>query len=155
DSGGNTVQVTELTNYFSATPTITVTNLPVTTFAPPAQALQPGGNWTMFPSTTTAEVRYRNGHLVTAMASGSAADGYNLPKGYWYQVDVSGGSTVLFRQGVIDPGPGALMQRPSVAEDIHGNLGFTWMEASPSEYVSMYVGSLDTTGVFTSYAAAP
>ena len=75
-------------------------------------------------------MQYRNGHLVTAMASGSASDGFFNPKGFYYQVDVSSGTPVLLQQGIIDPGPGVSVQMPSVAEDINGNLGFSWMEAS-------------------------
>ena len=47
---------------------------------------------------------------------------------------------------MIDPGPGVSVQMPSVAIDSKGNLGFTWMEASSTEFVSMWVGSLDTIG---------
>jgi hypothetical protein len=43
---------------------------------------------------------------------------------------------------------------PSVDEDIQGNLGLSWMESSSSEYLSMWVGTLDTAGNLTSSAAA-
>ena len=89
------------------------------------------------------------------MASGTASDGFVYPKGLYYQVDVSSGTPTLLKQGVIDPGPGVAVQMPSVDEDIHGNLGFTWMESSSSEYLSMWVGTLDTAGNFASSVAAP
>ena len=155
ESGGNTLQVTKLTDYFSATPSIHTTMLPVTAFSPPSEADQPGGTWTIFPNTTTTQVQYRNGHLVTAMASGSASDNFFNPKGFYYQVNVTSGTPVLLQQGIIDPGPGVSVQMPSVAEDINGNLGFTWMEASPTEFLSMYVGTLNTSGQFTAVASAP
>jgi methionine-rich copper-binding protein CopC len=155
DAGGNTIRVTELTNYLSNNPTYTLTSLPVAPYQSVSTANQPGGSWTTFPNTTTTEVQYRNGHLVTVMASGTAADGFTFPKGLYYQIDVSSGTPVLLQQGVIDPGAGVAVQMPSVAEDDHGNLGFTWMEGSSTEFVSMWVGGLDTSGHFTSFAAAP
>jgi hypothetical protein len=154
-TGGNTMRVTEMTNYLSNSPTFTYASVPVAPYQAPTTADQPGGSWTLFPNTTSYEVQYRNGHLVTAMASGTAADGLTYPKGLYYQIDVSSGTPVLLQQGVIDPGPGVAVQMPSVAEDIHGNLGFTWMEGSKNEYISMWVGSLDTTGHFSAVDASP
>ena len=127
----------------------------MTAFSPPFEADQPGGSWTVFPNTTTTQVQYRNGHLVTAMASGLPPGRLLQSQGPLYQVDVSGGTPVLLQQGIIDPGPGVAVQMPSVAEDINGNLGFSWMEASSSEYLSMWVGTLDTQGHFSSLHAAP
>jgi methionine-rich copper-binding protein CopC/protocatechuate 3,4-dioxygenase beta subunit len=155
DAGGNTIRVTELTNYLSNSPTYTLTSLPVAQYQQALTANQPGGTWTTFPNTTTTEVQYRDGKLVTAMASAIAVDGFTFPKGLYYEIDVSSGTPTLVLQGVIDPGSGVAVQMPSVALDTKGNLGFTWMEGSSSEYVSMWVGALDTSGHFSSYDAAP
>jgi protocatechuate 3,4-dioxygenase beta subunit len=155
DTGGNTMRVTKVTNYLSNNPTFTYTSIPVAPYQSANVANQPGGTWTTFPNTTTYETQYRNGILVTAMASATAADGFTFPKGLYYEVDVTSGTPVLVKQGVIDPGPGVSVQMPSVDIDSRGNLGFTWMEASNTEYVSMWVGSLDNQGHFSSYDAAP
>jgi hypothetical protein len=155
DTGGTTIRVTELTNYLSNSPMYTLTSLPVAQYAQAFVANQPGGSWTTFPNTTTTQVQYRNGKLVTAMASAIAVDGFTFPKGLYYEVDVSGGSPTLVLQGVIDPGAGVAVQMPTVAIDNKGNLGFTWMEGSSSEFVSMWIGSLDTLGHFSSFDAAP
>jgi protocatechuate 3,4-dioxygenase beta subunit/methionine-rich copper-binding protein CopC len=155
DAGGNTIRVTEMTNYLSNSPSFTYTELPVNPYQQAFTADQPGGSWTTFPNTTTTQVQYRNGMLVTALASATAADGFVYPKGLYYEINVSGGTPTLALQGVIDPGQGVAVQMPSVAIDIHGNLGFTWMEGSSSEYVSMWVGSLDTQGHFSSFDSTP
>ena len=76
------------------------------------------------------------------MASATAADGYTYPKGLYYEVNVSSGTPVLVKQGVIDPGPGVSVQMPAVDIDSRGDLGFSWMEASSTEYLSMWIGSL-------------
>jgi hypothetical protein len=157
DTGGNSIRVTEMTNYLSNSPTFTYTSLPVTPYSAPSQADQPGGigTVTIFPNTTTTQVQYRNGHLVTALDSGTAADGFKYPKGLYYEVDVSGGTPVLLKQGVIDPGPGVAVQLPTVDEDKNGDLGFTWMESSSTEFFSMWVGVLDSAGNFGAADVAP
>jgi hypothetical protein len=78
DAGGNTIRVTQMTNYLSNSPQFTYTSLPVTPYVSASTADQPGGPGTVttFPNTATTQVHYRNGRLVTAMASSTAADGF-------------------------------------------------------------------------------
>jgi hypothetical protein len=160
DAGGNTIRVTKMTNYLSNTPQFKYTSLPVTPYSYALTADQPGGpgTVTIFPNTTTYQVQYHKGRLVTAMASSTAADGFTYPKGLYYQIDVNGNGVVkprLMQQGVIDPGPGVAVQMPSVDEDQQGNLGFTWMESSSTEYLSMWTGNLYTNGNFSAQVVAP
>jgi hypothetical protein len=56
DAGGNTIRVTEMTNYLSNTPNFTCTSLPVTQYQYAQKADHPGGNITVFPNTTTTQV---------------------------------------------------------------------------------------------------
>jgi protocatechuate 3,4-dioxygenase beta subunit len=150
------MRVTEMTNYFSSSPTFTYTSLPVAPYQGAGSANQPGGTWTTFPNTTTTEVmQAANGELVTGMSSATAADGFTYDKGLYYVVNISGGTPTLVKQGVVDPGPGVSVEMFSAAMDSRGNLGFTWMQGSSTQYVSMYVGSLDTQGHFSSYDATP
>jgi hypothetical protein len=155
DAGGNTIRVTKMTNYLSNTPNFTYTSLPVMQYKYAQKADQPGGNITTFPNTTTTQVHYHLGRLVTAMASATASDGFVYPKGLYYQINVNGGTPRLLKQGVIDPGPGVAVQMPSVVEDQQGNLGVTWMESSNSEYLSMWVGNLYTNGTLSTQPVAP
>jgi|GEM_PF-1773128 len=155
DEGGNTIRVTRMTNYLSNTPNFTYTSLPVKEYRYAQSAEQPGGTITTFPNTTTTQVHYHNGRLVTAMASSTAADGFIYPKGLYYQIDVNGKTPRLIKEGVIDPGQGVAVQMPSVAEDQQGNLGLTWMESSNDEYLSMWVGNVDPNGNFSAQQAAP
>ena len=158
NGSGNTLRVTKMTDVLSASPVYTVTELPITPYGPGGAADQPGGpgSVTNFPSTTTTQVDFRDGIMVTAIGAAFANDGFRYVKVGWYQVDVSSGVPVLVREGIIDPGPGVTAQQPSVAIDIKGNLGFTWMQSSLNEYVSMYVATLDAvTGELSTFAAAP
>jgi hypothetical protein len=83
-----------MTNYLSSKPTFKYTSLPVTLYKAAAKAAQPGGSVTVFPNTTTTQVHYRLGRLVTAMASSIATDGFIYPKGLYYQIDVNGNGVV-------------------------------------------------------------
>jgi hypothetical protein len=160
DAGGNTIRVTEMTNYLSNTPNFTYTSMPVTPYQSAITADQPGGPGTVttFPNTTTTQVHWRKGRLVTSLASSTASDGFVYPKALWFQIDVNGNGAVkprMIKSGVIDPGPGVAVQMPSVDEDQQGNLGFTWMESSNTEYLSMWIANLYTNGNFTSEVVAP
>ena len=92
---------------------------------------------------------------MTAMASGIGRDGFVYPKGLFFQINVTGTAPTLLQQGVIDPGFGVAVQMPSVDEDQSGNLGLTWMESSTTEFLSMWVGILDTNGALSASVAAP
>lgn len=155
DAGGNTIRVTKMTNYFTNMPNFTYTSLPVKEYRFAIQADQPGGTITTFPNTTTTQVHYHNGRLVTAMASSTEADGFVYPKGLYYEIDVNGHTPKLIKEGVIDPGPGVAVQMPSVVKDRQGNLGLTWMESSTTEYLSMWVGNVRLNGKFSAQQGAP
>jgi 6-phosphogluconolactonase (cycloisomerase 2 family) len=154
DASGTTMRVTRMTDYLTNHPLFTYTSLPAETYKNAPRADQPGGSVTTFPNTTTTQVQYHNGHLVTAMASSIGRDGYVYPKGLFFQIDIHGTPT-LIKRGVIDPGVGVAVQMPSVDEDQSGNLGFTWMESSTTEFLSMWVGTLDTNGTLSASVAAP
>ena len=141
EAGGNTIRVTKMTNYLSNTPEFTYTSLPVTQYRNASRADQPGGRITTFPNTTTTQVHYRNGYLVTAMASAIGTDGFVYPKGLFFRINVKRNTPRLVRQGVIDPGQGVAVQMLSADEGKEGTLAFTWMESSSTEYLSMWVGT--------------
>jgi protocatechuate 3,4-dioxygenase beta subunit/methionine-rich copper-binding protein CopC len=154
----DTIRVTKMTNYLSNSPVYTDYAVTVDTYGPNNGAAdQPGGPGSVATNDVTAtQVVELNGKLATAFSASTPADGFQTTKAHWYEVDVSGGTPVLVLQGVIDPGPGVATFFPSVAIDTRGNLGFTWMESSSSEYVSMWIGTRDAnSGNFTAYDAAP
>jgi hypothetical protein len=155
DVSGTTIRVTQMTNYLSNSPNFTYTSLPVSAYRSATTADQPGGTITTFPNTTTTQVQFHNGELVAAMASATATDGFVYPKGRIYRIDVSRGTPTLLAERLIDPGNGVAVQMPSVDEDSQGNLGLTWMESSKSEYLTMWVATLDRFGKLTAAVAAP
>jgi len=143
DQGGNSIRVTKMTNVLSNYPTFTYWRLPVKQYRQATTADQPGrpGSVTVYPNTTTTQVQYRNGHLVTGMASAVAKDGFVYPKLLYYRVKVMNGKASLLKQGIFDPGRGAAALMVSVDEDRNQHLGMTWIESSHREYLSMWVGT--------------
>ena len=144
DSSGTTMRVTMMTNYLSNSPSFTYTSLPVNAYQNASTANQPGGTITTFPNTTTFQVHFRNGNLVTAMASALAKDGFVFPKGLIYVFSVSGATPTLVREIDLDPGAGVAVQMPSVDQDINGRLGMNWFESSTKEFMSMWVNAIGT-----------
>jgi hypothetical protein len=146
DYSGSKIRVYKMTNYLSNSPTFSLTSLSVTPYRYAYVADQPGGpsgGWiNTSPNTTTTQLHYRNGHLLTAMASSLAADGNKYPKGIYYQIGLVGDAPVLLKEGFIDPGPGVAVQMVTVDEDSRGSLGLTWFESSAQEYMSMWVGTV-------------
>jgi hypothetical protein len=142
DAGGTTIRVTKMTKYLSNAAKFKYWSLPVTQYAQAITADQPGGAGTVavVPNTTTTQVHFRAGHLVTAMASATAGDGFVYPKGLYYVVK-TGATPLLLNQGVIDPGAGVAVQMVTVDEDKKRHLGLTWFESSINEYLSMWVGN--------------
>src|SRR5262249_14969838 len=140
----NTIRVTRMDDVLSSSPIYTDDTVSVNTYGPNSGfADQPGAPGSVATNdVTTTQVDYRNGKLVTAFSASTPADGFVTTKVHWYQVDVSSGTPALLQQGAIDPGPGVATYFGTVAQDIYGNLGFTWMESSLSENVSMWVGTL-------------
>jgi hypothetical protein len=156
DLSGSTMRVTRMTGYLSNTaPTFMYTSLSVTPYRNALRADQPGGSITTFPNTTTTQVQFRRGHLVTAMASGTPSDNFTYPKALIFDIDVTSGTPTLVNQFVVDPGTGIAAQMPTVDMDGDNRLGLTWMESSATEFLSMWVATLDGgTGRLTSTVAA-
>jgi hypothetical protein len=150
------MRVTRMTQYLSNSPNFIYTSLPVTPYRNAPRADQPGGTITTFPNTTTTQVQFRRGRLVTAMASGTPSDNFTYPKALIFDIDVTRGTPTLVNQFVVNPGTGVAAQMPSVDMDDDNKLGITWMESSATEFLSMWVATLDAgTGRLTSTVAAP
>jgi hypothetical protein len=143
DAGGTTMRVTKMTNYLSNSATFAYTSLPVTQYQSATTADQPGGPGTVttFPNTTTTQVQFHKGRLITAMSSALAGDGFVYPKALFYIINVSRPTPTLLKQGAIDRGPGVALQMASAEQDSKGHLALTWIESSLTEYLSMWVGN--------------
>ena len=144
DAGGDTMRVTEMTNYLSSSPTFTYHSIPVAPYRPGRGR---SARWhlddlpqhdDLLRSSTATAIWSR------PWPPAPPPTGSPIPRASTTRSTSRAARRPCVLQGVIDPGPGVSVQMPSVAIDSNGNLGFTWMEASSTEFVSMWVGSLDT-----------
>ncbi len=133
--GGNTVQVTRMTNVLGATPTFTDFDVSVPVYARPGNAVQPGSSGTLFTfDARILHVALRGTRLVAAHNVGTGG----ATHARWYEFNLSG-TPSLRQAGEINPGIGVYTYYPSIEIAANGDLGMTYLQSSSSEFLSMYV----------------
>jgi sugar lactone lactonase YvrE len=143
DAVSDHVDVLNMTNYLSNSPTYVFTAIPVKPYAERIvsadQPTAPGMVLTNGTQFTQAD--WRNGKIATAHSVFEPDDNFATSRVRWYQFDTTGGTPTLIQQGTIHPGPGVSTFMGSIAQDAAGDLGMTYMQSSAREYVSMYVAT--------------
>jgi hypothetical protein len=134
--------------------------------APPAATQK--GSTTQTISTNDSRIlnaEWRNNHLVAAHAIGVTTDAQAHAR--WYEFDTTNYTSTgptLIQAGTIGLGSGANSYFPSIAIGANDALGMTYMESSPTEYMSMYVagrlasdapGTMETTSLAAQPGQAP
>jgi hypothetical protein len=61
-----------------------------------------------------------------------------VAKARWYEIDTGTATPSLVDSGDIDPGAGVATYMPSAALDPIGDIGMTYLESSPNEFMSMW-----------------
>ncbi|HEY1374015.1 MAG TPA: hypothetical protein VGH50_16200, partial [Candidatus Binatia bacterium] len=131
---GNNIRVVKLSG-LTSTPTISSTDIPVSSYGSLANAPQKGGGFKMDTGDTSIlQVEARGNRLVATHTVGIGG----VAKARFYEFDISG-TPSLTQQGTIDPGSGIYTYYPSIAIAANGDLGMTFMQSSTQEFVSMYV----------------
>jgi hypothetical protein len=142
---GTSVRVIKLTNEFSNNPVFTPVDIPVDPYGEPVPASQPGPYGPIATnSSMIVSVDWRNGILAASQNVSVPDDNFATTRARWYlfNADAAGGKPVtLTDQGTIDQGAGVNEFMPAVALDDSGNLGLSWIESSPTEYMSDYVAT--------------
>jgi probable HAF family extracellular repeat protein len=133
--GGNTLRVVKMTDVLSATPTFQSFDIPVSPFASPPSATQPGNGTIDSGDTSLLNAAWRDGRLVTAQTVGSNGDA----RVRWYEFNTSGASPTLTQSGEINQGKAVNTYYPSIEIAANGDLGMTFTESSGSEFMAMYV----------------
>jgi hypothetical protein len=170
-SPGKAITVVSETNLFNfATgPTFTFKDVPLPAasayIAPPAATQQGSTNLIETNDSRILNAEWRNNHLVAAHAIGVSTDAQAHAR--WYEFDTTNYTTTgptLIQTGTIGLGSGANSYFPSIAIGTSDVLGMTYMESSPTEYMSMYVagrlasdplGTMETTSLAAQAGQAP
>jgi hypothetical protein len=136
----NTIDVTEMTNVLSTTPTFTTTTLTVN---PYYQAVVPvdssGATIDSGTDSRMLQAGEQNGIVVAADEVANAAGNANLAR--WYAIDVSSGTPVIQQQGDVGGGPNTYYDYPGIGINAQGDIGMTYVAsgAAPGMYESVYV----------------
>jgi hypothetical protein len=133
-SGGSSIDVVQMTNVDSSSPSFTDNNVSVNSYNYNSSPVQPGGTVSIVDS-RTLNVEWNNNYLVAGFDSVAGSDA----AAGWVQFNTSGSSPKVTEQGVIHPASGVQTYFPAVSVDSSGNMGMTYMESSSTEYVSMYI----------------
>jgi len=133
----STVWLVKMSNVLSTTPTYQTYSVAVPSYASPPNATQPGGGTIPVSGLGTRfyNAAERYGQLVATHTIGSGG----VAHARWYQFDISADSPSRVQSADINPGPSVHTYFPTIEINTNGDLGITYIESSPSEYMSMYV----------------
>lgn len=133
---GSAVRVVRMDNVLSAAPTFTQTDLAVAAYLAPPLVVQPAGVINSGDSRILS-VEWRGGRLVAAHTVGLSSD--TQAHARWYEFLAGASAPSLVQHGTLAPGNEASTFLPAIALAANGDIGLTFMQASSSQYVSMYV----------------
>lgn len=139
----SSIRVVQMTNLLSQTPTFADYNVSVPSFSSPPNASQLGGVITTG-DTRILACEYRSGHLVATHTVGNGG----VAHARWYDFSVAGGSPLLIQSGEINDGSGKNTFYPSIAINVNGDLGMTFVQSASNEYLSMWVTGRRSTDAF-------
>jgi hypothetical protein len=157
---GDLIHVAKMTDKISATPTFESFDITVDPYLAPPNAAQPFA----FPLATTdgriMNAAWRGGRLVASQTVGTTTGEAHAR---WYEISTAEATLTLTQAGEISGGPTVSTYFPAIEIAANGDLGMTYLESSPTEFVSMYVtGRKDsdplgtmTTGALVKAGEAP
>jgi hypothetical protein len=136
----SSIDVVEMTNVLSSSPTFTTTQLAVTPYSQAVPPLQPDGSQiTVKTDSRIQKAAEMNGILVTAHQVANSAGTADLVQ--WYVIDLNSGTPTLSQQGDITGGPGTFDMYPAIDINAQGQIGMTYIQSgtAPGQFMSMYV----------------
>jgi hypothetical protein len=135
--GGGFLDIVQMTNKLSATPTFTDFKVLVPHYNHPPNADQPGGVQLDTGDARILSAAWRGGRLVATLTAQD--DPTQTAQARWYEFSTAGASPTLTQTGSIDAGPGVATYVPSINIAPNGDLGLTYLESSASQYLSVEI----------------
>jgi hypothetical protein len=141
---GNFIQVVQMTNVYTPTPSFTTTSISVDPFGDAPNPRQPGGSLGQLTSLGTRFYfsALRNVGNQTRLVAGHTVGSGGGARVRWYEFNVGGPVPVLTQQGEINQGPNVDTFFPSIDIAPSGAIGMTFLQTSttaPDGFLSMYV----------------
>jgi hypothetical protein len=137
DTGAsNVMHVVRMTNVLSANPAFAETPVSVTPYDTPGTTPQPGNAGDIGSGgLRVSSVDWRGNRLVAT----HTVDGGGVPSVSWLEFNTGGVSPTLTQEGRIHPGAGIGTWWGGITISPQGALGITYIQASATEFMSMYV----------------
>ncbi len=135
--GGGFIDVVQMTNKLSATPTFTDFQVLVPHYNLPPNADQLGGVQLDPGDGRILSAAWRAGRLVATQTAQN--DQLKLAQARWYEFSTLGATPSLSQTGSIDRGPGVATFLPAINIALNGDLGLTFLESSASEFLTMEI----------------
>jgi hypothetical protein len=129
------IRVFKMTNELSGSPTVTASAVPVPSYAAMSAPRQPGGTMSWTFDTRIFNAAMRGGMLVAT--HGVRVGSADVAR--WYEFDTTGATPTLAQEGQVNPDASTDTYFPTIDINAAGSLGLTYIESSPSEFMSMYV----------------
>ena len=133
--GGGWINIVQMTDKLSDTPTFTDSKVRVPSYNHPRAADQPGGEQLDTGDARILSAAWRDGRLVATHTVRGGQDAHAR----WYEFSTTSAQPKLAQVGQLDRGPGVSTFMPSINISPDGDLGLTYLEASATEFLSMYV----------------
>lgn len=134
------INVVQMANVLSNTPTYTTTNLGVNPYYPAVYELNPGGSAINYNTDSRImNASMVNGQIVAAHQVSDAAG--NLDEIQWYEIDTSGAAPTLKDEGDVSGGPGTYYAYPGIAINSGGLIGMSYAASgiAAGQYLSTYI----------------
>ncbi len=135
--GGGFLDIVQMTDKLSATPTFTDFKVLVPHYNFPPNADQPGGVQLDTGDARILSAAWRDGRLVATHTAQD--DPSQTAQARWYEFSTAGASPTLTQTGSIGAGPGVATFMPSINIAPNGDLGLTFLESSASQYLSILI----------------
>jgi hypothetical protein len=133
-TGGDTLRVVRLDNMLDDTAMFHDFEVPVTLYELGPFATQPNGSFNTGDS-RMLNAAWRRDRLVTTHVIGQQ----NRAVAKWYEFNTESAFPTLVQEVVVDQGPGVDTFYPAVDINRAGDIGLTFLQSSPTQFVSMYV----------------
>lgn len=134
------IDVIKMAGVLTSSPSFSYTNLPVTSYSPVVDPLNPNG--TVITSNIDSRIQKAAEANDTIVAAHTVGASSTQDVAQWYAIDVSSGTPTLAQQGRVGAGPNTYVTYPGIDINPSGQIGMSFMQSgtdSSTDFMSMWV----------------
>ncbi len=136
----NSINVVQMTNVLSSSPTFATTTLAVNPYLTVVPPLNPNGS--VITSNIDSRILKSAEANDTIVATHQISTSATEDDARWYEISVAGGTPVLVDQGNVSAGNNTYVTYPSIDINSAGNIGMTFMRSgtdAATDFMSVYI----------------